>query len=248
MTDQYASVAPVYDRMADDPGIRAFYEEWRRSLLDAAREHRVSIRVLVDLACGTGNTAIPWTRRRGWQVIGVDGSAAMLRQARRKSGSVRWYRQDLTALRLPDTADAVTCHGDALNHILDPGSLQRVFVNTARIVRDGGLFVFDLSTADFFRWLEGREKLLRAGRDFFVATNEFDAKSGIATFHQTWFVAKGRLFEKRTVTVRERAYPDVEVRRMLRAAGFRVASARTQREVEGEPARLLYVAIRHRAQ
>jgi len=244
MTDQYSAIAGLYDAMAADPGLQAFYREWRRSLLEAAREHRVVIRDLVDLACGTGNTAIPWLERRDWRIIGVDSSPAMLRAARKKSSAVRWYCQDLTRLRLADCADAVTCHGDALNHILDTRSLQRVFANVAGLLRDGGLFLFDLNTGNMLRWLAGREKLFRAGRHVFVATNEFDPKRGIATFHHTWFVAKGRLFEKREVTVRERAYPDADVQHMLRTAGFRVANVTAQRKVEGKPARLLYTAIR----
>jgi len=243
MTDQYSTIAPFYDQMAADPGLQAFYREWRRALREAVREHRVKIRVLVDLACGTGNTAIPWARSPGWNVIGIDSSPAMLRQARKKSSAVSWRRQDLAGLYVAARADAVTCHGDALNHVLDPRTLQRVFVNVASVLRPGGLFLFDLSTAGMLRWLNGREKMLRAGPHTIVATNEYNAKSGIATFHQTWFVARGRLFEKREVTVRERAYPDAEVRRMLRVAGFRVASVRTQREVDGRPARLLYTAI-----
>ncbi len=242
MIDQYAAIAPLYDTMAAAPGLQAFYREWRQSLLEAAREHCVVIRTVIDLACGTGNTAVPWARR-GWKVIAVDGSAAMLRQARKKSNAVRWYRQDLAHLRLTDAADAVTCHGDALNHILDARTLQRVLVNVAAVLRPGGLFLFDVNTREMLRWLGGREKMFRAGRNTFVATNEFDPKRGIATFHQTWFVAKGRLFEKREVTVRERAYPDAEVRRMLRTARFKVASVKTQREVDGRPARLVYTAI-----
>jgi SAM-dependent methyltransferase len=244
MIDPYSGFARLYDQMAADPGLQAFYSEWRRYLLNAAREHRVVVRALVDLACGTGNTAIPWARQRDWKVIGVDSSPAMLREARKKSRAVRWYRQDLTRLRLTQRADAVTCHFDALNHILDTHGLQRAFVNVAGILRDGGLFLFDLNTIKMLRWLAGHEKMFQVGRHVFVASNEFDPKRGIATFHQTWFVATGRLFRKQEVAVRERAYPDAEVRRMLRAAGFRVASVKTQRQVEGRPARLLYTAIK----
>ncbi len=244
MEDEYSAIAPLYDLMAAAPGLQAFYREWRRALLDAARTHHVAIRVLADLACGTGNTAIPWAARRGWRVIGIDSSRAMLRQARRKSSDVHWYCRDATRrLHLAERTDAVTCHGDALNHILDARALQRAFLNVAGILREGGLFLFDLNTGNMLRWLNGREKLFHAGRHWFVATNEFDAKSGVATFHHTWFVARGRLFEKREVTIRERAYPDADVRRMLRAAGFRVANVKTQREVDGRPARLLYTAI-----
>lgn len=244
MRDQYARIAPFYDRMASHPDLREFYRPWFEAVAAALHTHGVEVRVLVDLACGTGNTAIPWTRERGWTVIGVDGSAAMLREARRKSNKVQWYRQDMTALKLRQTADVVTCFGDALNHILDAAALQKVFLNTAASVRAGGVFVFDMSTEHFLRWVDGRDRLFRMKRDYFVGTNAYDETSGIATFRQTWFIAKGRLYEKKEVTIRERAYGEEDVRRMLVAAGFCVTRVSTQYEVEGRPARLIYTALK----
>ena len=37
--------------------------------------------MIVDLACSTGNTAVPWAGARGRTVVGVDVSEAMLRVA-----------------------------------------------------------------------------------------------------------------------------------------------------------------------
>ncbi len=220
MRDPYAELAIVYDVMAGDPAIETFYGEWQRSLRAAFAEHRVRPRVLVDLACGTGNSTVPWARRRGLRVVGVDRSEAMLRVARKKSSAVRWYRQDLRRLRIPERADVVTCHFDALNHVLRDADLQRVFDNVARILREGGLFQFDLNTRHMLRWLGGRQKLLRAGPHWYMADNAFDPSTGVATFRQVWFVAHGRLYRKMEVVVRERAYDDRDVRRMLRRAGM----------------------------
>ncbi|MFN7987934.1 MAG: methyltransferase domain-containing protein [Thermoanaerobaculia bacterium] len=244
MRDPYAQLAPRYDRMADDPAIRAIYRDFRRALTNAAAAHRMRPRVIVDLACGTGNTAIPWARARGRTVVGVDVSEAMLRVARRKSRRVRWVRQDLTHLSLGVTADAATCHFDALNHILEAGDLQRIFTNTARLLRPGGLFLFDLNTRFFLRWLSTSEKLFRAGPDLFVARNAFDPKSGVATFRQLWFVKHRQLYRKVLVTVRERSFEDAEIRRMLRAAGLRLETTRVVRQLKGRPIRKLYVAVR----
>jgi ubiquinone/menaquinone biosynthesis C-methylase UbiE len=244
MSDDYAGLAAAYDAMAADPGIAPFYAEWRRALLDAARKRGVRVRVLVDLACGTGNSTVPWSRRRGWTVIGVDRSAAMLRQAEKKSRQVRWIRQDLRNLRLDITADAVTCHFDALNHVLEPRDLQKVFERTAGILRRGGLFVFDLNTIHMLRWLNGREKLFHAGRDAFMASNSFDAATGLAVFRQLWFLKRGRLYERREIAVRERAYRDADLRRMLRRAGLRLVRVSAQRAIGGKPIRKVYVAAR----
>jgi ubiquinone/menaquinone biosynthesis C-methylase UbiE len=247
MRDPYAGLAAVYDWMARDPGIRRYYEEWRRALLEAAAERGVRGRVLVDLACGTGNSTVPWARRRGWTVIGVDRSAAMLREARRKSRRVRWIRQDIRRLDiggLGGRADVVTCHFDALNHVLDERDLQRVFTRVARVLRSGGLFQFDLNTVHWLCWLNGREKLFRAGPHVFMASNEFDERTGIATFRQLWFVRRGRLYQRRLVTVRERAFRDSDIRAMLRRAGLPLVKVSTQVRVDGKPGRKLYLAAR----
>jgi SAM-dependent methyltransferase len=244
--DPYRLLAPRYDRMAADPGIRAIYRDFRRALTTAAAEHRLRLRVLVDLACGTGNTAIPWAGARGRTVIGVDVSEAMLRVARRKSRRVRWVRQDLTDLRLGVTADAVTCHFDALNHVLDAKDLQRVFTNAARLLPPGGLFLFDLNTRFFLEWLSTSEKLFRAGPDVFTAYNAFDRETGVATFHQLWFVKHGSLYRKVLVSVQERSFEDAELRRMLREAGLRLEEIQVMRRLKGRPIRKLYVAVKRR--
>jgi ubiquinone/menaquinone biosynthesis C-methylase UbiE len=240
--DPYADLAALYDVMAGDPAIRAFYDEWRRSLRAAFADHGVRPRVLVDLACGTGNSTVPWAGRRGLRVVGVDRSEAMLRVARKKSVAVRWYRQDLRALRIVERADVVTCHFDALNHVLREAEIQRVFHNVARILVEGGLFQFDLNTRHMLRWLGGRQKLLRAGPHWYMADNAFDPSTGIATFRQVWFVASGRLYRKMEVVVRERAYDDRDLRRMLRRAGMDLVEVRVQRTVAGRPGRKVYLA------
>jgi len=42
------------------------------------------------------------------------------------------------------------------------------------------------------------------GSHYFIGYNEYDRRRRLATFHQLWFVARGRLYECREVTVHER--------------------------------------------
>ena len=242
MRDPYRDLAPYYDLMTADPGIRAFYGEFRAALTGAARAHGIRPRVIVDLACGTGNTAIPWAGP-GRTVVGVDVSEAMLRVARRKSTAVRWVRQDAARLRLDVQADVVTCHFDALNHVLEADTLQRVFDRVADTLRPGGLFLFDLNTRYMLEWLSTSEKLFRAGPHCFTAYNAFDAAAGIATFNQLWFVKRGRLYRKMLVSVRTRPFEDAALRRMLRTAGLRLERITVMRRLKGRPIRKLYVAV-----
>jgi SAM-dependent methyltransferase len=238
--DPYLALADVYDLMAGDPAIRKLYREWRELLLQTIAERKVAVRTLVDLACGTGNSIIPWTRRR-WALIGVDRSPAMLREARRKSDRVRWYRQDIRKLRLKERAEVVTCHFDALNHLLHPRELRQVFARVAAILNEGGLFQFDISTEHFFRWLDGREKLSSMGKTYMMASNKYDADSRIVVFRHLWFIPKGPRYEKRHVEVKERPYSTAEVRALAREAGLRVLKAMIQCRLDGKPVRIVYV-------
>ena len=155
---------------------------------------------------------------------------------------MRWVRQDITKLALHCRADAVTSHFDALNHLLTPEALGRVFANAAGVLNDGGLFVFDLSTRHGLRWLRGREKMFAVGPHVYMASNALDERTGIATFHQTWFVKSGRHYVRRDVRVQERAYTDREVIDLLRAAGLRLLETSVQVSLDGRPGRKVYVA------
>jgi hypothetical protein len=125
---------------------------------------------------------------------------------------------------------------------LGESDLLRVFVGVARVLRERGLFQFDLNTGHMLRWLAGREKLFRVGPHLFIASNAFDTATGIATFHQTWFVRQARLYRKLDVVVRERAFDERTLRRTLRRAGLRLVHAETQRAVQGRPTRKVYLA------
>ena len=194
-----------------------------------------------SLACGTGNSTLPWTKQKGWTVIGVDRSSAMLREARKKSKRVRWICQDLKNLHLAEKADVATCHFDAINHILNARDLQAAFKRIACILNEGGLFQFDLNTDFWFRWLHTHEKLFRIGRNYMMASNEYDAEKRIVTFRQLWFIRQGRTYRKREVCVREVAYSRSEIREMLRNAGLTPVKVSVNRKLEGKPVRLLYL-------
>ncbi len=239
--DPYLGLAAVYDEMTADPEIQKFYRYWRKLLLQSISERKLKVRTLVDLMCGTGNSTIPWIRRKGWTVVGVDGSAAMLRQARKKSGRVRWRCQDIRKLRFRERAEAATCHFDALNHILSPEELLQAFHRVAGILNPGGLFVFDVSTEHWFRWLHERDKLYRIGQNYMTASNRYDPKNRIVEFRQLWFIPRGRLYEKLLVRVRERSYSAAEIRAIARASGFRVLTVQQQWVLEGKPVRLAFV-------
>jgi SAM-dependent methyltransferase len=121
---------------------------WGFTLHNAAQEDRRKLALLdvhagdvvLDVACGPGNTTRTLVRRTGAEglAVGVDSSATMLAQAVRETApgsQVGYVRADAVDLPFDDgTFDAVSCYG-ALYLMDDPfGSLREMI----RVLKPGG--------------------------------------------------------------------------------------------------------------
>jgi SAM-dependent methyltransferase len=99
--------------------------------------------VIVDVGCGTGDDvrALALRTAPGGRAIGVDGSASMIAEARRRSagGSAagsEFHVADAAAMPLGDgIADGCRCER-VLQHVEDPAAVVR---EMARVVRPGGI-------------------------------------------------------------------------------------------------------------
>jgi ArsR family transcriptional regulator len=138
--DFFASAAGGWDRMRDD----LFGKRTSLALLGLIDEEWV----VGDLGCGTGAVSevlAPLVRR----VIGVDGSAPMLDEARRRlegRANVELRQGELEALPLEDGClDAATLML-VLHHLPDPAA---VLAEVARVLRPGGrLLLVDMLPHD----------------------------------------------------------------------------------------------------
>jgi SAM-dependent methyltransferase len=94
---------------------------------------------ILDLCCGSARASRRWVDR-GARVLGIDRSAAMLREARRQcpSDSLVLVQGDVVApLAASATFDAVLCFA-ALHLFQDPAAVVRA---AAAAARPGGLFL-----------------------------------------------------------------------------------------------------------
>ncbi|MCX7778304.1 MAG: class I SAM-dependent methyltransferase, partial [Armatimonadetes bacterium] len=85
------------------------------------------------------------------QVVGVDKSEAMIKEALRKVEMQPWlnvefYCQDVSELLLPFQFDLAVCLFDSLNYITEPNALKRAFKATLHALRAGGYFIFDMNS------------------------------------------------------------------------------------------------------
>ncbi len=141
--DPYSGLAAIYDTLMQ--GVD--YEAWADYVETLIARYGSRPLSLVDLACGTGSSTLPFAGR-GYHAVGVDRSAAMLQRARNKARArnvtARFYRRDLRNLNLPHCFDLALLFQDGLNYLLEESDLAAAFRETAFFLAPGGMFIFDL--------------------------------------------------------------------------------------------------------
>jgi SAM-dependent methyltransferase len=134
-----------YDRWAAD------YDFWAREMTEDVAWYvelaQESDGPLVELAVGTGRVAIPVARETGRRVIGIDRSAAMLDEARRRAESagvdLDLRLGDMRDLELEEPAALVYCPFRSLMHLPTWGDKRSVFERVAASLLPGGRFAWN---------------------------------------------------------------------------------------------------------
>jgi ubiquinone/menaquinone biosynthesis C-methylase UbiE len=95
----------------------------------------------LDVACGTGRHLEHLSRRH--PAVGVDGSAEMLRIARRRLPGVPLILGDMRSFRLHRRFDVVSCLFSAIGHLKTEKDVRRTFANFARHLNPGGIAIVE---------------------------------------------------------------------------------------------------------
>ena len=171
--NDFACIADVYDELVS----WAPYEKWVGALEKRLRRRGMKKGdLLLDAACGTGLSLMPWLRR-GYQIVGADACRPMLEraQARVQAGgyTAELMLQDLTALDVGRPVRVALCMHSGLDYILDEAKLAQAFRSLRGCLEEGGLLAFDkcLDTPDFYR-------------DEYSDTRSISC--GTAEFHYRW--------------------------------------------------------------
>lgn len=227
---QYGRFAEVYDLMnADQHSLKMV--DYTFSILKRFKFDPRGARAL-ELCCGTGS-AIERLADAGLKMSGLDQSAEMLAIAARKlkGRRITLYKKSLPRFRLLDrndskqlvTFDLVTCFYDSLNYLSTEKKLGETFDTVARHLNSGGLFIFDLNTVEAFKNLWGENMYSGFRKDMaWIWRNEFVPEKKLANCHATFFVRKGKLWERFEETHTEYAYNNSVIRKLLKEAGLKV--------------------------
>lgn len=139
----YSSFAYFYDRLMQDVP----YDDWVQFLHKKKEQFQVQGNQLLDLACGTGELSIRFSKAN-FRVTGVDLSTDMLTVAQHKATneglSIPFFQQNMVELEGVGQFDLVTIFCDSLNYLQTEEEVQQTFHRVYNHLRPGGLLLFDV--------------------------------------------------------------------------------------------------------
>lgn len=141
----YDQFAYYYDELMDDVP----YDQWIQFLEEKMKEHNVTGKDVLDLACGTGVLSVKMAQK-GFRVTGVDLSDQMLAVAQEKSEeshlNIQFYQQHMRDLSGFQPFDAICIFLDSLNYLEQEEDVQAVLQRVYHHLKPGGILLFDVHT------------------------------------------------------------------------------------------------------
>jgi len=190
---------------------------------------------IIDLCCGTGQLAEVLVQK-GYKVTGLDGSAKMLRYARRNAPAAKFILGDARTFNLPAKYDAVFSTFDSLNHIMTLEELEQVFKNVFACLVNGGIFIFDMTMKIHFEVTTRNYTNIQEKPEYlYLMRVENDTEKKLSQIEITVFQPEGKLWKRTEVILYQTWYPLEEIKSALAKAGFtsfRAHSFNQQRKVQ----------------
>lgn len=258
----YEDFASVYDELMADT---TPYQEWCEFIVEIIEKYGISRpernaqdclaserNLVVDMGCGTG-TLTELLYQKGYDIIGLDNSEAMLNIAmekREQSGhDILYLYQDMRELDLYSTVGTVISICDSLNYILEEEELQQIFSLVHNYLYPGGIFLFDFNTVYKYREVIGDTTIAenREGCSF-IWENYYEEEQELNEYDLTVFVKTEdtgeELFRRFTETHIQRGYTREQMCHLVEQAGLslvRILDADTHEAPTAESERIYIV-------
>ncbi len=224
MYDGYSAIAGVYDRLNKDID----YGAWADMIENCfSRFGAPRPEIILDLACGTGRMTRELAKR-GYDMIGVDGSSDMLGEAYMEgTEGILYLLQDMREFELYGTVGATLCCLDSLNYLLEPKDLAKTFSLVHNYSDPDALFIFDMNTPYKFENTYSNnayvlEDETEDGRAIYCGwQNFYDSETKICDFYLSVFEEdEDGAYYRSDEQQKERCYTKDEIIKALSDTGF----------------------------
>ena len=216
----YDALARVYEILNSDIDYSAwadFFERCFDKYLVARPE------LMLDLACGTG-TMTRELAKRGYDMIGVDGSPEMLSEAFSKNDgehSILYLNQDMREFELYGTVGAVSCCLDSINYLLSEEDVKKTFSLVHNYLDPDGLFLFDVNSPYKFEKIYGDNAYILEDEGVYCGwQNFYNKESGICDFYLSIFEEEDGQYYRQDEHQQERCYVLETLKQFLTDSGF----------------------------
>ena len=190
--EMYESLAEVYDDFMNDVP----YEKWCGFIVNRLKKYGIEDGLVCDLGCGSG-ILTTMLSDMGYDMTGIDLSAAMLGKAMERRGSrdILYLSQDVRNFELYGTMRAIISTCDTLNYVTEKKDLEKVFFLAANYLDPGGLFIFDLHTPRYYRGLGDGSYGDVTEDAAYIWDNKYSSRTGINTYELTLFIREPSGFD-----------------------------------------------------
>jgi ubiquinone/menaquinone biosynthesis C-methylase UbiE len=218
---QYKDFAFIYDNLMDNVD----YDKWVDYIEEIIKKEDVQVKNILELACGTGNLTIPFAKKE-YDILGIDISEDMLSVAREKcideGIEVVFLNQDMTELDFEVyNLDCVLCACDGFNYILEDENIQSIFDNVYELLKQKGVFIFDISSYNKLSNILGNNTFGENREDItYIWENYFDYETNMVEMDLAFFTRNKEYYQKFEETHYQRAYKNDEIVNMLKNTGF----------------------------
>jgi SAM-dependent methyltransferase len=210
------------------------------------------IRRVLDLGCGTGGHAVPLAER-GYEVVGVDRSEAMLEHARRRysqaiqkdrpgarASPARFEQGELGSLELGQRFEAVLMMFAVLSYQIGNADVLAALASARRHLQPGGLLFFDAwyGPAVLHARPSDRVKVidLPDGQIIRLASGYLDTRRQACTVrYRVWRIEQQRVVSEVTEHHPMRFFFPLELELLLGASGLEPLRLGCFPDIESEP-------------
>jgi SAM-dependent methyltransferase len=246
----YEAFARIYDKVMRDVD----YASWAQHIENLCKRHNLKVKKILDLACGSGTHALHLLRR-GYQVVGVDGSHEMIAQAKRKMailnqpfpvfhGKMGAFAQE----GIDRDFDLVICLYDSLNYVLEDEGVLACFREVHSHLRPGGGFIFDVTTEyNLLQNFAGYTFAENFDNYSYIWENDYSLDTKICSSRVTVFERKDGQYEEFVEVHNQRVYCTPVLEAWLKETGFTVLGTfhnTTEEPVKPKAERIHFVARR----